>query len=184
MHQREKLFGFGKPQPLDREAKLRIMTLGRALTFRTKKGKHYGWITAKQLDVLKALLWVFHNAKKGFCYPSLDKLAKAADCARSTACAAIKALEEAGLITWVHRIKRIREHSIELRQWVWRVHRTSNGYQLIDPHPIVKKEQSERRSGTTTQVSFSSNIESESALEASLKRFKDNFEKKTQVALS
>ena len=39
---REKVFGDGRPQPLDREAKLRIMTRARALKQRTEKGKHYG----------------------------------------------------------------------------------------------------------------------------------------------
>ncbi len=65
---REKVFGDGRPRPLDRNAKARIMTLARALTRRTEKGKAYGAITAKFLDVLEALLWGFHNAQSGLCF--------------------------------------------------------------------------------------------------------------------
>ena len=42
---REKLFGDGRPRPMDRNAKVRIMHLARALSRRTEKG--YGQITAK-----------------------------------------------------------------------------------------------------------------------------------------
>ena len=46
---REKVFGDGRPLPLDRNAKVRVMTYARALMRRTEKGKHYGAITAKTL---------------------------------------------------------------------------------------------------------------------------------------
>ena len=52
---REKVFGDGRPRPLDRNAKVRIMTLARALMRRTEKGKAYGQITAKAFAVLEAL---------------------------------------------------------------------------------------------------------------------------------
>jgi hypothetical protein len=58
---REKVFGDGRPRPLDRNAKVRVMTLARALMRRTEKGKAYGQITAKALAVLEALLWGFHK---------------------------------------------------------------------------------------------------------------------------
>src|ERR1700677_4663345 len=106
---REKLFGDGRPRGLDRNAKVRIMTRARALSRRTEKGKHYGIITAKALDILKALLWDFHNARSGLCFPSYESIAEKAGCARSTVAEAIKALEDAGVLTWVHRIERIRE---------------------------------------------------------------------------
>ena len=67
---REKVFGDGRPRPLDRNAKARIMILARALLRRTEKGKAYGAITAKALAVLEALLWGFHNARSGLCFPS------------------------------------------------------------------------------------------------------------------
>ena len=133
---REKVFGDGRPQPLDREAKLRIMTRARALKQRTEKGKHYGLLTAKCLDVLEALLWSFHNARSGLCFPSLEKIAEKAKVARSTVSVAIKALEDAGILSWVNRIVRVKDSALDLfGHWVnrWRILRTSNGYQLFDP---------------------------------------------------
>jgi hypothetical protein len=37
----------------------------------SEKGKHYGRLTPKCLDVLEVLLWGFHNARSGLCFPSL-----------------------------------------------------------------------------------------------------------------
>ena len=45
-------------------------------------------------------------------------------------------LEWAGVLTWQHRITRVRERCIDLfghEGWRWRVIRTSNAYQFIDP---------------------------------------------------
>ena len=39
---REKLFGDGRPKPIDRNAKARITHLARALMRRTEPGRHYG----------------------------------------------------------------------------------------------------------------------------------------------
>jgi len=106
---REKLFGLGRPVPLDRNAKARIMHLARCLKRRTEAGKHYGVLTGKFVDILEALLWGFHNAKSGLCFPSYETIAEAAHCARSTVAEAIKALEDAGILSWVNRIKRVAE---------------------------------------------------------------------------
>ena len=43
---REKLFGDGRPRPMDRNAKARVMVYARALMRRTEAGKAYGAITA------------------------------------------------------------------------------------------------------------------------------------------
>jgi hypothetical protein len=77
---REKMFGEGRAIPLDRNAKARITTLARALMRPTEKGKHWGPITAKFFEVLKALLWAFHNAKSGRCFPSYKTIARKARC--------------------------------------------------------------------------------------------------------
>jgi DNA-binding FadR family transcriptional regulator len=61
-------------------------------------GKAYGQITAKALAVLQALLWRFHNASSGRCFPSYEAIAEAAGCARSTVYEAIRALEQAGVL--------------------------------------------------------------------------------------
>ena len=67
---REKVFGPGRAVPLDRNAKVRIMTYARAWTARNRQpGQHRGPITRAFLDVLHALLWGFHNSRTGVCFP-------------------------------------------------------------------------------------------------------------------
>jgi DNA-binding MarR family transcriptional regulator len=132
---REKVFGDGPALALDRNAKVRVMTRARALLRRTEPGKHYGIITAKALAVLEALLWRFHNARGGLCFPSYESIAEVAGCARSTVAVAIKALEDAGILSWVNRITRIRDRELDLfGRWVTRsrVIRTSNSYRFRD----------------------------------------------------
>jgi hypothetical protein len=140
---REKVFGDGRPLPLDRNAKARIMTLAKALMRPTEEGKHWGLVTAKAFEVLKALLWAFHNVVTGKCFPSYAKIAEAAGCHRSTVAEAIKMLEDAGLLTWVNRLTYIWESERDMfGQWMTRrrMIRTSNGYRFIDPHPSSKSE--------------------------------------------
>ena len=144
---REKVFGNGRPRALDRNAKVRIMHQARALSRRTAKGKHYGAITAKAVDVLEALLWGFHNASSGLCFPSYGRIAERARCARSMVGEAIKMLEAAGLLTWVNRIVRVRERCEDLfGRWGSRVRviRTSNAYQFIDPKGAESQQNSSK----------------------------------------
>jgi hypothetical protein len=118
------------------------MHLARCLKRRTEKGKHYGVLTGKFVDVPEALLWSFHNAKSGLCFPSYEAIAEAADCHRDIVCEAIKALEDAEILTWVQRIKRIRERCSDLLGdggWRWRVIRTSNAYSFDDPVAAERK---------------------------------------------
>ena len=159
---REKLFGVGRPVALDRNAKARIMHLARCLSRRTEPGKAYGVVTAKALAVLEALLWAFHNAKSGLCFPSYERIAEAAGCARSTVAEAIRALEDAGVLSWVNRIKRIRERCADLLGndgWRWRVVRTSNAYSFRDPGGAGRaaesagvSSKSEKPTGTANQA--------------------------------
>ncbi|MGO8740646.1 helix-turn-helix domain-containing protein [Rhodoblastus sp.] len=135
---REKVFGDGRPRPLDRNAKVRILHQARALMRRTEKGRAYGAISAKAYAVLEALLFAFHNARSGLCFPSYESIAEKAGCARSTVAECIKALEEAGILSWVNRIVRIRERCEDLFGRMgtrWRVIRTSNAYHFRDPLP-------------------------------------------------
>jgi CRP-like cAMP-binding protein len=158
---REKMFGMGRPLALDRNAKVRIMHWARCLARRTEKGRAYGVITAKALAVLEALLWGFHNAKSGVCFPSYERIAEAAGCARSTVAQALKALEDAEILSWVHRIKRVREPCPDLlgaTGWRWRVLRTSNSYAFNDPSPAgaqPNSSKSEKETGTPNQEFFS-----------------------------
>src|SRR5271157_664911 len=161
---REKLFGDGRPRPMDGNAKARVMVYARALMRRTEAGKAYGAITAKALAVLEALLWGFHNARSGLCFPSYEKIAERAGCARSTVAECIKALEDAGILTWVNRLVRVRERCEDLfDHWGSRVRviRTSNGYQFNDPKPPARpislgnSSKSDFPSGTSIQESIS-----------------------------
>jgi Helix-turn-helix domain len=137
--------------PLDRNAKVRVMMLARALSRRQEPGKAYGAVTAKALAVLGALLWSFHNAASGKCFPSYEAIAERAGCARSTVYEAIRALERVGVLSWVNRIKRVREWVPGLfgkaSAWRWRVVRTSNSYVLTDPLAC----KSDFQTGTITQ---------------------------------
>ena len=156
-NKREKMFGVGRCAPLDRNAKVRIVTLARALSKRTDAGKHYGLVTAKFVAVLEALLWGFHNSASGRCFPSYEAIAAKAGCARSTVYEAIRALERAGLLTWANRLIRVREACTDLfgkGATRWRVLRTSNAYVLIDPKPPAtapEPSKSDRKTGTTDQ---------------------------------
>ena len=105
---REKVFGPGRAVPLDRNAKARILAYARAWGARHRQpGQHKGPITRAFLEVLEALLWGFHNARTGCCFPSYEAIAARAECARSTVAEALKALEWAGVLTWQNRITRI-----------------------------------------------------------------------------
>ena len=136
---REKVFGPGRAVSLDRNAKARIAAYARAWSARNRQPRqHRGPITRAFLDVLEALLWGFHNSRSGVCFPSYERIAEKAECARSTVAEALKALEWAGVLTWQHRITRILVRERDLfGQWAsrWRVIRTSNAYVFADPKP-------------------------------------------------
>jgi predicted transcriptional regulator len=53
--------------------------------------------TANFVSVLGALLWGFHNAQSGRCFP-YKRIAEKADCSRASVYNAINALERAGII--------------------------------------------------------------------------------------
>ena len=171
---REKVFGPGRAVPLDRNAKARIAAYSRAWDrLHRQPGQRGGALGRATLDVLGALLWVFHNARSGCCFPSYETIAGKAGCARSTVAEAIKALEFAGVLTWQNRIVRIRERCRDLFGrvgWRWRVIRTSNAYVLIDP-----ASKSDQRTGTPDQEDSkllqAPAVDPNSPLERALARF-------------
>jgi hypothetical protein len=182
---REKVFGPGHAVPLDRNAKARIETYAKAWSrLHAQPGQHRhhrGPVTRAFLDVLHALLWGFHNSRTGTCFPSYERIAEKAECARSTVAEALKVLEWAGVLSWQHRIVRIRERCTDLfgrNGWRWRVIRTSNAYVFRDPHAAVSAgipSKSENPTGTQNQdvldpVSALA-IDPNSPLERALARF-------------
>ncbi len=178
---REKVFGPGRAVPLDRNAKARITAYARAWDRQHRQpGQRGGASGRAALDVLGALLWAFHNARSGCCFPSYETIAAKAGCARSTVAEAIKALEFAGVLTWQNRIVRIRERCRDLfgvEGWRWRVVRTSNAYVLLDPghRAAAPASKSDQRTGTSDQedsMPLQAPIGNlDSALECALARF-------------
>lgn len=159
---RAKVFGDGPARPLDRNAKVRIMAFARAWTVRHRQpGQHQGPLTRVTLEVLKTLLWGFHNAHSGRCFPSYEAIAARtgdAGCARSSVGLAIQALEAAGILSWANRLARVREQCVDATgKTVWhaRIIRTSNAYIFHDPvenrgNPPGSSK-SENRSGSSYQ---------------------------------
>jgi hypothetical protein len=113
-------------------------------------------ITPAYLDVLKALLWGFHRDSDGRCFPSYEAIAKAADRHRDTVYEALKVLEGCGILSWVHRLKRVRVLVDGLfgPQAVLRPQRTSNAYRLLDPleREAPKTYKSENPTGPQNQL--------------------------------
>ena len=136
---REKVFGPGRCRPLDRNAKVRITVYARAWSARHRQpGQHRGPLTRAYLEVLHALLWGFHNSRTGRCFPSYETIAKRAECCRDTVYEAIKALEAAGILTWVNRLVRVPFIEKDLfGKQVPRIRliRTSNAYVFHDRLP-------------------------------------------------
>jgi hypothetical protein len=135
---REKIFGPAPEHRLDGNAKARVWAAAGAYNVANRQPRqHWGPLTRATMSVLKALLWRFHGADGGGrCFPGYERIASAAKCHRDTVNEAIKALEEAGILTWVNRITRIRRRERDLfGAWgsVWQVIRISNGYVFRDP---------------------------------------------------
>ena len=135
---RVKIFGPAPAHRLDGNAKARLWAAANAYNSANRQPRqHQGPLTWATLRVLRVLLWRFHNADgSGRCFPSYERIAAVAKCCRDSVCVAIAALEDAGILTWVHRLTRIRRREQDLfGHWgsVWQVLRTSNGYRLLDP---------------------------------------------------
>ena len=113
---REKIFGPAPSRQLDGNAKARLWAAAGAYNNANRVPRqHQGPLTWATLRVLRALLWRFHGADGGGrCFPSYEKIAAVAKCHRDSVCVAIAALEQAGVLTWVHRIVRVRHRERDL----------------------------------------------------------------------
>lgn len=126
--------------PVDGNGRARVKARAWAMRRATRPGKHYGEVTAKQHDVLLALDALMDH-RTGACFPSLEALADAAGCARSTAQLAVAALRRLGLVTWLTRYERRLVDVVD--GTTGRVERrllflrTSNAYALLDLGPGV-----------------------------------------------
>jgi len=147
---REKIFGRPTARPIDRNTRARIMTYAEGYNRKHRQpGQHGGPLSHAFLRVLQALLYGFDGPQG--CFPSYETIAARANVARSTVAEAIKALEEAGVLTWVNCLNKVRTWERDLLgKWVaaWQVVRSSNAYRFIDrigEKGLVPK--SEKRSG-------------------------------------
>ena len=132
---REKVFGEGRAIPLDGNAKARIWAYALARTAKLRRpGQHRGPLTRAMLDVLRTLLWGFHNGISGRCFPSYERIADRARVHRSTVARAIAALEQQGVLTWENRLvhQRMAIQGLFGPQWVRVPVRTSNAYCFYD----------------------------------------------------
>jgi hypothetical protein len=178
---REKVFGTGRAVPLDRNAKARIQAYARAWNrLHAQPGQHRGPLTRAFQGVLEALLWGFHNSRTGICFPSYERIAEKAECSRTTVYEALRVLELAGILSWQHRLARIRERCIDLFgrvAWRWRVIRASNAYVFIDPlatNYSLRTSEFGNRAGTHNQEDSrllqTPKVDPDSALEHALAR--------------
>jgi hypothetical protein len=162
---REKVFGHGGGQPLDRNAKARIMVYARAWSARHRRpGQHRGPLTRATLEVLEALLWGFHNSRDGRCFPSYETIALRAQCCRDTVYEAIRALEGAEILTWVNRLIRVQFRELDLFGKLAlrsRLIRTSNAYVFRDPLPCAQGGGEGRGGEVSAAPSLASSTKSE-----------------------
>jgi hypothetical protein len=157
---REKIFGPAPSHHLDGNAKARVWAAASAYnTANRRPGQHQGPLTWATLRVLRALLWRFHGADGGGrCFPSYERIAAVARCARSSVAIAIRELEDAGILSWVNRIARIRRQERDLfgrLVSVLEVVRTSNGYRFLDPIGRMRgrnSSKSENRTGPQNRM--------------------------------
>lgn len=108
-----------------REAKAKL-----AVYLRARRGS--GGLSRAHFDVAERLLFKFHNAESGLCFPSLDAIAEAARVSKSTVQRALAFLERIGVVSWVNRL----EWAYRIVEGVGRQRvpaRTSNGYQFHMP---------------------------------------------------
>jgi DNA-binding MarR family transcriptional regulator len=124
-----------KYRRLTREQRARLIFLAERFDAHSREpGKHGGCLKRTGLQVLRILLFHFHNVHNGRCDPSLDTIAKAAGMARSTVAKALNRLEAAGIIERIRRVRWVRRDGRKrCEQW-------SNAYLLNVPKQYRKEE--------------------------------------------
>jgi hypothetical protein len=136
---REVIFGLPDPQPRSQEMRRQWRAALREYNVKHKRGRqHIGPLTRTTLDVADAV--ASFGATSGVCTPSYETMAAAVvkgGCCRASVYRALKALEEAGFIDWLNRIKRqmVKEMDDLLGHAcaVIKVVRTSNAYRFLNP---------------------------------------------------
>lgn len=92
--------------PLTARDKRLLRNYARALTRRTERGKVYGILTAKQVEVYLWIMDVRHNGATGECFPSYADIRFGVRCCNETVSEALQALEAAGMMFRIRRVER------------------------------------------------------------------------------
>jgi DNA-binding MarR family transcriptional regulator len=122
-------------RPLERNQRARLIFLAERLDAHTHEpGKHGGCLKRTGLQVLRVLLFHFHNARTGRCDPSLETIAKAAGMAKSTVAQALTRLEAAGIL------ERIRRAHVQVQNGRRLYLQGSNAYRFNVPTRYRKEE--------------------------------------------
>jgi hypothetical protein len=104
LYHRGSQFGPPERRKLDRNMRVRLLYLAKALDQRTRqKGQHGGMLKRTGIEVLRQLLFTFLNMQTGACFPSHEQIARAAGCCIETVRKAIRALEAAGIVQTIRR---------------------------------------------------------------------------------
>jgi helix-turn-helix protein len=94
-------------RPLDRNEVARIVFLAERLELNSKApGKRNGLLGQIGLQVLRALLWRFHNRRTGLCCPSYDAIRRVTGLCRQSIANALERLEAAGILRRQRRLRR------------------------------------------------------------------------------
>ena len=101
--------------PRSRSSRTRRQTLA-GMRAVTEYLVELGWTHSMIFGLKLARTRVLCN-KVRLCFPSYETIAEAAHCARSTVAEALKALEGAGVLSWVQRIKRTLVH-MQINAWM------------------------------------------------------------------
>lgn len=112
---------------LDRNDKARIIYTAEKLELRTKaKGKKSGALGQSGLQVLRCLLFQFHNASTGQCDPGYTAIQGRTGLCRQVIADAIKRLEATGIVCALRRV--VRDG--------WRVVQATNAYLFLASTPV------------------------------------------------
>ena len=128
--------------------------------------QHNGPLTHATLLVLHALLFTFHHRETGECFPSYEAIAERSGVHRSTVADALRALEVAGVLTWSHRLGRVRRRVQDTLTgklvWVQQVVRRSNAYVFhmapaLARRALSQETSQERKQATSPEMCKSGN---------------------------
>ena len=133
---RKKVFAMAGRAPLDRNTKVRVRARAPMRRTEPREGPT-ARSRRRRLPCCRRCCGASTTLAQANASLATRRSPSAPACARSTVAEAIRALERAGVLTWVNRIKQVREYMSGLfgktSAWRWAVQRSSNSYSFNDP---------------------------------------------------